>query len=37
MRFHRLAGPALLCAAPLIVPGVSQTAAKEPPEPFDDT
>jgi hypothetical protein len=36
MRVHRLAGPALLCAAPLIVTGVSQTGAKEPPEPFDD-
>jgi hypothetical protein len=36
MRFHRLAGPALLCATPLIVPSVAQTAAKEPPEPFDD-
>jgi hypothetical protein len=36
MRLHRLAGPALLCATPLIVPSVAQTAAKEPPEPFDD-
>ncbi|MGH9215337.1 MAG: hypothetical protein ACRDZS_03700, partial [Acidimicrobiales bacterium] len=40
MRYHRLAGPLLLCAAPLIaVPLVAATTsqtAKEPPEPFDD-
>jgi hypothetical protein len=36
MRFHRLAGPALLCATPLIVPSVARMAAKEPSEPFDD-
>jgi hypothetical protein len=36
MRFHRLAGPVLLCATPLIAASVSQAAAKEPPEPFDD-
>jgi hypothetical protein len=36
MRFHRLAGPVLLCATPLIATGVSHAAAKEPPEPFDD-
>jgi hypothetical protein len=36
MRFHRLAGPVLLCSTALIVTGVSQASAKEPSEPFDD-
>jgi hypothetical protein len=37
MRFHRLAGPVLLCATPLIVTSVAHAATKEPPaEPFDD-